>query len=282
MLPTSAQAIYKAKGCRKCGTKGFRGRVALLEVTNYSDRMREAVASGAANAPLDAIAIDEGTVPLLRDSVEKVLHGETSVEEILRTLIGVAVEDVSAITEPGDMVNFLKTVRDQFMIAPGAPGRAPSSGAIPLPPKPVASPPRTTQSFPAAMMDEPRPPSGRYKVPDDAYRSVAPPSPPPAPVRETREFPAPMSTGSFGPPGRANDELLRSLMGSLPPEVLANLVRVASATQAQGPPPPPAPAPRPPTATLSPDLVRQLQELQKRLQRADSGPQPPRSNHGDA
>jgi type II secretory ATPase GspE/PulE/Tfp pilus assembly ATPase PilB-like protein len=296
MLPVSAQAIYRARSCRKCGTKGYRGRVALYEITAFSDRMREAVASGAAVTQLDAIALEEGTVPLLRDAVEKILRGDTTVEEVLRTLLGVAVEDVSAITEPGDMVNFLKTVRDQFMVAPGAPARAPSSGAIPLPPKAVAAPqPRPTQSFPAAMLDEPRspsgryssipaamleeprPPSGRYKVPDDMYRAAAAAAQPPAAP------PAPLATGSFGAPARPNEELLRSLMSSLPPEVLANLVRVASSTQSQAPPPPPppAPAPRPATATLSPDLVRQLQELQKRLQRSDSGPQPPRTHTGD-
>jgi type II secretory ATPase GspE/PulE/Tfp pilus assembly ATPase PilB-like protein len=269
VLPTTAQSVFKAKACRRCG-KGFKGRVALYEVVNFSDRMREAVASGAGNQQLDAISIAEGTVPLLRDAVEKVLRGDTSVEEVLRALCGVSVEDVGAITEPGEMVNFLKTVRDQFLPSasvqvspalPAIPPRAPSSHAIPLPaPRSTSSMPRTTQpypsgSFPAAMLDEPRPPSGRHPVPEGMYSGAS--NPPP-------------TNQGLTPGGRdmrttSGDDFVRTLMSSLPPEIAAQLARAAQqASQSQ-----PQALPRPATQPLSPELMRQLQELQKRLRSPD-------------
>ncbi len=264
VLPPTAQAVYKAKGCRKCGTKGYRGRVALFEVVAFSDRMREAVASNATPFQLDAIAISEGTVPLLRDAVEKVLRGDTAVEEILRALINVSVEDVGAITEPGDMVNFLKTVRDQFLPqAPAPPGSAPSSSAILLPPRGQTGtfPARQTNSFPAGML-EPRPPSGRIKLPEDMYGGMSSPAPPPL---------TPTVAAPRDPRSTSSEDLLRTIVSSLPPEVAANLARAA---QVQLPTPQPVaqPAPRPPTATLSPELLRQLQELQKRLNRSGEHP----------
>jgi type II secretory ATPase GspE/PulE/Tfp pilus assembly ATPase PilB-like protein len=246
VLPPTAQAVFKGKGCRKCGSKGFRGRVALFEVTNFTDRMREAVASGQAGQQLDAIAISEGTIPLLRDAVEKVLLGSTSVEEVLRALIGIVVDDVSAITEPGEMVNFLKTVRDQFMPPAAAPAPTrPSSGSIPLPS--TAAPMRKTQSFPAAMLQEEqaRPPSGRFALPEDLYKSM--------PVTSQPQAPAPAARAT------SSEELLRSIVSSLPPDVAASLARATSGQQPVAPPRP--------TTTISPELLRQLQELQKRLGR---------------
>ncbi len=266
VLPNTAQAVFKAKACRRCG-KGFKGRVALYEVVNFSDRLREAVASGAANQQLEAIAMAEGTVPLLRDAVEKVLRGETSVEEVLRALCGVSVEDVGAITEPGEMVNFLKTVRDQFLpsasvqVSPGLLPRAPSSHAIPLPPpRTTSSLPRPTQqyssgSFPAAMLDEPRPPSGRHPVPEGMYGGASTPSPPP-----TNQG---LMSGGRDPRSTSGDDFVRTLMSSLPPEIAAQLARAAQqASQSQA-------IPRPPTQALSPELMKQLQELQKRLRSPD-------------
>jgi hypothetical protein len=148
------------------------------------------------------------------------------------------------------MVNFLKTVRDQFMPTAAAPAtNRPSSGAIPLP-----SRPRSTQTFPAAMLDEPKPSSsGRFALPEDLYRSM-PASSPPAPVPAARD-----------PRNASSEDLLRTIMSSLPPDVAASLARAAS-----GQPPTPSQPPQPrTTTTLSPELLRQLQELQKRLGRQD-------------
>lgn len=276
MLPPSATAIWKPKGCRKCGTKGFRGRVAVIEVVSFSDRLRETAASGASAPQLDAIAVSEGTVPLLRDAVDKVLQGATAVEEVLRALCGVAVEDVGAITEPGEMVNFLKTVRDQFTPAAAAP-HIPAHAAQPAP----ASPPRertrqtASGSFPAAMLDDSprqsvvsrshedaRPPSGQYRVPgaDEAYRSSQLYASPPQPHA------APAASQSYGAPRGSPEELLRNLMSQLPPEVAAQLARAAASSAAGHPAAPPGA-----TGRVNPaELLRQLQELQRRL-----GTQPP-------
>jgi type II secretory ATPase GspE/PulE/Tfp pilus assembly ATPase PilB-like protein len=295
MLPASAAAIWKPKACRKCGNKGFRGRVAVMEVVAFTDRLREAAASGATPTQLDAMAISEGTVPLLRDAVDKILQGATAVEEILRTLCGVAVEDVSAITEPGEMVNFLKTVRDQF-----SPAQVPAAAAASLQPHSTQSfavpapPPRErtrvapSGSFPAAMLDEaprqsmvsrsheePRPPSGQYRMPapEELYRpsqQYAPPQPQYAPPQHAQPSYVPGASQSFGTPGARTpaqqEDLLRALLTQLPPEVTAQLARAAANSAAGHPSGPPGA-----TGRVNPnELLKQLQELQRRL-----GAQPP-------
>ncbi|MBI3723604.1 Flp pilus assembly complex ATPase component TadA [bacterium] len=171
-LPPSTQSVWKPKGCRKCG-KGFRGRVAVLEVLPVSDRIHEAIASSALPHQVEAIAIAEGSSPLVRDAVDKVMTGATAVEEVLRVLCGVSVEDVSAITDPAEMVTFLKTVRDQFLPSAPAPGVSPP--AIPRPAKattsyasgtyPVYDDPRAAAPATTARLG--RPPSGTYPIQDE-------------------------------------------------------------------------------------------------------------------
>src|SRR5581483_1130061 len=137
-LPPHVQSVWKpaAKGCRKCSQKGFRGRVAVFEVLLASDRVREAIAGGSATQQIESVAVAEGMVPLLRDAVDKIAAGATAVEEVLRTLCGVSVDDVGSITDPNEMVTFLKLVRDQFLpsgnATPGAPPLGPGAGSPPL------------------------------------------------------------------------------------------------------------------------------------------------------
>jgi hypothetical protein len=286
-LPAHVQQVWKPnlKGCRSCGNKGYRGRIAVVEVLASSDRVREAISSGAGRAQLDAIAVAEGTVPLLRDSVEKILSGAVSVEEILRSLCGVTIDDVSALNDPGEMVSFLKTVRDQFLPVHPAPGAfqppssstvtaaqttgrfsRPPSGRLPAVEEPPARAPapQVTSRY-ATPPSAPRPPSDRYPSPKtEEYPR------PPAPSsfsRETQAVPAAAGRGIDPAAGVRSEDLLRTLLQTLPPDVAAQLL---ASRAANGPG-----ASTGATQRVNPnELLKQLQELQRRLQRQGEGGPP--------
>ena len=75
---------YHGTGCSNCGGTGFRGRTALYEVMAMTDSLRESVLSGASSAELKRQAMDEGMRTLRQSGVEKILEGQTTVEEVMR------------------------------------------------------------------------------------------------------------------------------------------------------------------------------------------------------
>ncbi len=76
--------IYKGKGCDKCNSSGYKGRVALYEVMRFNDSLKELVLQGASTAELKAAAIKAGMVTLRMSGISKVIDGVTTPEEILR------------------------------------------------------------------------------------------------------------------------------------------------------------------------------------------------------
>ena len=75
---------YHGTGCSNCGGTGFRGRTALYEVMAMTDSLRESVLSGASSAELKRQAMTEGMRTLRQSGVEKILEGQTTVEEVMR------------------------------------------------------------------------------------------------------------------------------------------------------------------------------------------------------
>jgi len=79
----SGKGVWNPVGCERC-TQGYRGRLGLFELLTVdsvmSGRIRE---SDCHLEAIRAAAIAGGMKPLLQDGVEKVLAGETSVEDVL-------------------------------------------------------------------------------------------------------------------------------------------------------------------------------------------------------
>ena len=70
----------ESEGCNEM----YRGRTAIGEVLIVNDRIREAIADGVGERELERIAKEEGMRPMFLDGLEKILKGETTVEEVLR------------------------------------------------------------------------------------------------------------------------------------------------------------------------------------------------------
>ncbi len=79
--------LSKGAGCRTCGDKGYKGRVALYEVMRFADNLKDMVLQGASTAELKAAAIKNGMMTLRASGIRKILDGVTTPEEVIRVTI---------------------------------------------------------------------------------------------------------------------------------------------------------------------------------------------------
>jgi type IV pilus assembly protein PilB len=74
----------KGAGCDNCAETGFKGRVAVYEVMVMVDTLRDYVLNGASAAEIKQEAIRGGMSTLRRSSLNKVLEGVTTLNEVYR------------------------------------------------------------------------------------------------------------------------------------------------------------------------------------------------------
>jgi type IV pilus assembly protein PilB len=76
------QRFYEGAGCVECGGTGFKGRTAICELLNLSDRIREMILDRRPASDVKKAAHEEGMRFLRASAVEKVLTGLTTLREI--------------------------------------------------------------------------------------------------------------------------------------------------------------------------------------------------------
>ncbi len=76
--------FYKGKGCPACMNTGYRGRIAIYEVLNITDDIRELIYKNANQLEIEQTAIKNGMITLAQAAKEKFLAGITSLDEILQ------------------------------------------------------------------------------------------------------------------------------------------------------------------------------------------------------
>jgi type IV pilus assembly protein PilB len=74
--------FYEGAGCIECGGTGFKGRTAICELLDLSDRIREMILDRRPNSEVKKAAHEEGMRFLRESAIEKVLHGLTTLREI--------------------------------------------------------------------------------------------------------------------------------------------------------------------------------------------------------
>jgi type IV pilus assembly protein PilB len=79
--------LYRARGCKKCGGVGYRGRLGIHEVMSMSDAIERLVVNHASADEIARQAISEGMLTLRDDGFAKVRLGLTSIEEVLRVVV---------------------------------------------------------------------------------------------------------------------------------------------------------------------------------------------------
>lgn len=76
--------LYKGSGCEHCNHSGYSGRMAVQEVLPITPTLQNAITQGAEERVLANLAAESGFKTLTYDGREKVLAGQTSLEEYLR------------------------------------------------------------------------------------------------------------------------------------------------------------------------------------------------------
>jgi type II secretory ATPase GspE/PulE/Tfp pilus assembly ATPase PilB-like protein len=86
-LPSDSKVkIYKSVGCKHCQSKGYKGRMALLEILQMDGDLNELVARRATAGELKTAALQKNFRPLAEDGIQRVLEGMTSLAEVSRTV----------------------------------------------------------------------------------------------------------------------------------------------------------------------------------------------------
>ena len=79
-----SMTLHRAVGCTSCGGTGYVGRSAILEILAFTETIRRLVLKRSDTSKIAAAAIDEGMVPMRDDGLQKVVAGQTTLEEVLR------------------------------------------------------------------------------------------------------------------------------------------------------------------------------------------------------
>ena len=74
----------KGAGCRNCSETGYKGRIALYEVMELGEELKEFVLNGASSIELKREAIRLGMRTLRRSALQKLAEGTTTLGEVVR------------------------------------------------------------------------------------------------------------------------------------------------------------------------------------------------------
>jgi type II secretory ATPase GspE/PulE/Tfp pilus assembly ATPase PilB-like protein len=74
--------FYEGAGCMECGGTGFKGRTAICELLDLTDRIRDMILDRRPTSEVKKLAHEEGMRFLRESAVEKVLLGLTTLREI--------------------------------------------------------------------------------------------------------------------------------------------------------------------------------------------------------
>jgi len=74
----------RGAGCSTCSDTGFKGRVAIYEIMEITDELKEFVLNGASAVELKREAIRGGMITLRHSALNKFLEGTTTLSEVFR------------------------------------------------------------------------------------------------------------------------------------------------------------------------------------------------------
>jgi type IV pilus assembly protein PilB len=79
-----SDTTFKGRGCDKCRKTGYTGRLGIYEMLVLDDSLRDLVTRSPDVVQLRKLCRERGLVTLRQDGFDKVIHGLTTVDEILR------------------------------------------------------------------------------------------------------------------------------------------------------------------------------------------------------
>ena len=78
----ASHPFYEGSGCIECGGTGYKGRTAICELLDLSDRIRDMILDRRPTSEIKKQAREEGMRFLRESAVEQVLLGRTTLREI--------------------------------------------------------------------------------------------------------------------------------------------------------------------------------------------------------
>ena len=80
--------IYESceNGCQSCGGKGYKGRVAVVEILSFDEELDEVVARNESKAELKTLALKKGFKSMKDDGILKILEGVTDLNSLARVV----------------------------------------------------------------------------------------------------------------------------------------------------------------------------------------------------
>ncbi len=78
----AGHVFYEGKGCIDCNGTGYMGRMAIAEILDMSDRIRELILDRKSAAEIKRAAKEEGMTFMRESAVQRVLEGRTTLREI--------------------------------------------------------------------------------------------------------------------------------------------------------------------------------------------------------
>jgi type IV pilus assembly protein PilB len=78
----ASHTFYEGIGCIECNGTGYKGRMAICELLDLTDRIREMILEKRPTSEIKKAAREEGMRFLRESAVERVLEGVTTLREI--------------------------------------------------------------------------------------------------------------------------------------------------------------------------------------------------------
>jgi len=78
--------LYRPVGCKQCANKGYKGRMAIMEILVMDSDLDELVARRATTRELRTLALSKGFRPLADEGIARVLDGSTTIGEVSRAV----------------------------------------------------------------------------------------------------------------------------------------------------------------------------------------------------
>lgn len=76
--------LFVPHGCKVCRETGYRGRLAIAEVLTFDETLNELLLTSASRPSFKRHALEHGYIPMAQDGRQRVLSGDTSLEEVMR------------------------------------------------------------------------------------------------------------------------------------------------------------------------------------------------------
>lgn len=84
VAPGANVTLYRGAGCAACSQTGYRGRIGIFELMVLNDDIRRLIGGKADSTAIKHAAITNGMVTLKQEGAERVLQGQTTLEEVMR------------------------------------------------------------------------------------------------------------------------------------------------------------------------------------------------------